>query len=132
MYAFENKGQKVNRWCLTTFLLPIMTLCFSGIGQIAFATEDPIVPISGLSPYPPGVDCNVTPQTGTVWRNSETEPYMDVDFGRPNRMAKIHIIQRLGEADLEFGNFVEVVLFGVEVETGHGGSSVGARLSDCC
>ena len=31
----------------------------------------------------------MTEQTGTVWRNSETEPYMDVDFGRPDRMAAI-------------------------------------------
>ena len=45
--------------------------------------------ISGLSPYPPGVDCNVAPQTGTLWRNSETEPHMDVDFGRHDEMADI-------------------------------------------
>lgn len=89
MYGFKNKRRKFSRRCLTTFLLSIFTLCFLGVGQSAFATVDPIVPISGLSPYPPGVDCNVTPQTGTVWRNSETEPYMDVDFGRPNRMAAI-------------------------------------------
>jgi hypothetical protein len=60
-----------------------------GIGQSAFADVDEIVQISDFSPYPPGADCNVTPQTGTIWRNSETEPYMDVDFGRPNQMAAI-------------------------------------------
>ncbi|MGI9301580.1 MAG: hypothetical protein ACR2RB_02580 [Gammaproteobacteria bacterium] len=89
MNAFENKAQRLGGCSLTTFLLPVMTLCSLGMGQSAFATGDPIVPISGLSPYPPGVDCNVTPQTGTVWRNSETEPYMDVDFGRPDEMAAI-------------------------------------------
>jgi hypothetical protein len=66
-----------------------MTLCFLGIGQNAFATVDPIVPISGFSPYPPEADCNMTPQTGTLWSNSESEPYMDVDFGWPSRMAAI-------------------------------------------
>ena len=89
MYSFENNGQKFRRWYLKIFLLAIMTLCFFGIGQSAFAAVDPIVPISGLSPYPIGVDCNVTPQTGTVWRNSETEPYMILNFGQPNRMAAI-------------------------------------------
>ena len=89
MDVFGNNRPKCGRWRLAVFLLPIVTLCLFGIGQSASATVDPIVPISGLSPYPPGVDCNVTPQTGTVWRNSETEPYMDVDFGRPNRMAAI-------------------------------------------
>jgi hypothetical protein len=58
------------------------------MGQDAFAADDP-VPISDLSPYAPGVACNVAQQTGTLWRNNETEPYMDVDFGRPDDMAAI-------------------------------------------
>jgi hypothetical protein len=89
MFGIDNEGLKFSRWCLTIFLLPIMTLCFTRIGQNVFADVDEIIPISGLSPYPPGVDCNVMPQTGTVWRNSEAEPYMDVDFDRPNRMVAI-------------------------------------------
>ena len=89
MHGFEIGARKFGRWALTAFLFPVMTLSLLDIGQSAFAAGDPVVPISGLSPYPPGVDCNVTPQTGTVWRNSETEPYMDVDFGRPDRMAAI-------------------------------------------
>lgn len=45
-------------------------------------------PISGLSPYPDGGDptdpfavtaCNGAPQTGVVYRNSETEPYIAVN-----------------------------------------------------
>ena len=35
---------------------------------------------------------------------------------------RLNTIQRLRNADLQFGDFVEVVLFGGEVETGHGGS----------
>ena len=89
MHGFENKGQKFSKCCLKIILLPIITLCFLGIGPSAFADVEEIVPISGLSPYPPGVDCNVTPQTGTVWRNSESEPHMDVDFGWPDRMTAI-------------------------------------------
>ncbi len=89
MHGIETRTRKSGRSPLRTFLFPVVTLSLFGIAQSAFAAEDPIVPISGLSPYPPGADCNLTPQTGTVWRNSETEPYMDVDFGRPDRMAAI-------------------------------------------
>lgn len=89
MCSSETKSQMFSRWCLITFLITIMTVCFLGIGKSAFATVDPIVPISDLSPYEPGVDCNMTPQTGTLWRNSESEPYMDVDFGWGSRMAAI-------------------------------------------
>ena len=96
MHGFESEPRKLGRWSLTGFLFPVLALGAYGagalgalsLGQSAYAAEE-IVPISGLSPYPPGVACNVTPQTGTVWRNSETEPYMDVDFGRPNEMAAI-------------------------------------------
>ncbi len=89
MQGYKWGAQKCGRLSLTTALFPIMTLGVLALGQSAFAADDPIVPISGLSPYPPGVDCNLTPQTGTVWRNSETEPYMDVDFGRSEEMAAI-------------------------------------------
>ena len=88
MQAFESEPRKLGRGSLTGFLFPVIFLGAFGAGQSAVAADE-IVPISGLSPYPPGVACNLTPQTGTVWRNSETEPYMDVDFGRPNEMAAI-------------------------------------------
>ncbi len=88
MYAFDRGRQRLGRGGLTGLLLPVLALGAFGLAQGAQAETD-IVPISGLSPYPPGVDCNLTPQTGTVWRNSETEPYMDVDFARPNEMAAI-------------------------------------------
>jgi hypothetical protein len=52
-------------------------------------------PISGLSPYPDGGDpddpmavteCNGAPQTGVVYRNSETEPYIAVNPTDPDNM----------------------------------------------
>lgn len=89
MFGFRKKRQERSKTCLSTFLLLIMSLCFLNFGQSAFATVEEIVPISDLSPYPPGEECNVSPQTGTAWRNSETEPYMDLDFGRPDRMVAI-------------------------------------------
>ena len=82
-------GKKFKKRRLTVILFPIMTLCVLGMAMSAFAEVDEIIPISDFSPYPPGVDCNGTHQTGTVWRNSESEPHMDVDFGRPDRMAAI-------------------------------------------
>ncbi|MDH4117223.1 MAG: glycoside hydrolase [Acidimicrobiia bacterium] len=51
--------------------------------------------ISGLSPYPDGGDptdpaavtaCNGEPQTGVLYRNSETEPYLAVNPTNPNNM----------------------------------------------
>ena len=89
MIDFMQKKKMLGRWWLTSILLTVVSLCFLGTGKSAFADVEEIVPISGFSPYPEGVDCNVSPQTGTVWRNSETEPYMDVDFAWPDRMAAI-------------------------------------------
>jgi hypothetical protein len=52
-------------------------------------------PISGLSPYPDGGDpsdpaavteCNGEPQTGLLYRNSETEPYLAVNPTNPDNM----------------------------------------------
>ena len=51
--------------------------------------------ISGLSPYPDGSDpgdpaavsaCNRAPQTGRVYRNSETEPYLAVNPTNPDNL----------------------------------------------
>jgi hypothetical protein len=52
------------------------------------------VPISGLSPYPDGdpdnlqtfTECNGAPQTGVLYRNSETEPYIAVNPTNPQNM----------------------------------------------
>src|SRR5512145_331788 len=51
--------------------------------------------ISGLSPYPDGGNpndplavtaCNGAPQTGVLYRNSETEPYLAVNPTDPDNM----------------------------------------------
>ena len=89
MSGFPHKNVPAGERSWKTFSLAMAALLLLVPTQSSLADVDLIVPISGLSPYPPGVACNVTPQTGTVWRNSETEPYMDVDFGRPDRMAAI-------------------------------------------
>lgn len=89
MITFRGSKGKADQRSLPYVLIPALTCGALGLGATAFAADDPTVPISGLSPYPPGADCNGTPQTGTVWRNSETEPYMDVDFGSPETMAAI-------------------------------------------
>ena len=59
------------------------------------AAADQPTQISGLSPYPDGGDpndplavteCNGAPQTGVVYRNSETEPYIAVNPTNPDNM----------------------------------------------
>ncbi|MGI9503531.1 MAG: hypothetical protein ACR2RE_10810, partial [Geminicoccaceae bacterium] len=89
MTTFRRSKATSEKRSLSHVLIPALAFGALGLGSTALATDFPIVPISGLSPYPQGADCNGTPQTGTVWRNSETEPYMDVDFGQPESMAAI-------------------------------------------
>jgi hypothetical protein len=68
---------------LSTFLCSISGLTFAA------------TPISGLSPYPDGGDptnpaavsaCNGSPQSGRVYRNSETEPYLAVNPTNPDNL----------------------------------------------
>ena len=89
MYGFMKKGQKCGKWRPAISMFFVIWLCFPGSGQAGVSEVDEIIPISDISPYPPGTKCNGTPQTGTVWRNSETEPHMEVDPGRPKRMTAI-------------------------------------------
>jgi hypothetical protein len=89
MYGYVEKKQRHCRLRSTSIVLAIMAIILFGTGQSGFATVGEIIPISDISPYPPGTECNGTPQTGTVWRNSETEPHMEVDPMRPNRMTAI-------------------------------------------
>ncbi|MEJ2153951.1 MAG: sialidase family protein [Desulfobacteraceae bacterium] len=89
MYRSMKKRQGAKRRHIASIMLAVSALIFLGAGQSGWAAVDEIITISDISPYPSGVDCNGTPQTGTVWRNSETEPYMEVDFGRPERMVAI-------------------------------------------
>jgi hypothetical protein len=89
MFGYLKKRKRRSRWCSAGIILAVTAIVFWGAGQSAFAEVDEIITVSDISPYPPGTECNGTPQTGTVWRNSETEPYMEVDPGRPDRMTAI-------------------------------------------
>ena len=89
MCGYLRKRQGCSRWCPAGIMLVVMAIVFPGAGQSGLAGADEIIPISDISPYPPGDECNGVPQTGTLWRNSETEPYMEVDPGRPDRMTAI-------------------------------------------
>ena len=44
----------------------------------ASAAVDPLTPVSGASPFVAG--CEGAPQTGTVYRNAEVEPWVDVNL----------------------------------------------------
>jgi hypothetical protein len=70
-------------WIRSALLAATVTLLMT-IGVAAGAAD----PISGTSPYPDGSDpndpqavtaCNGAPQTGVLYRNSETEPYLAVN-----------------------------------------------------
>jgi len=89
MHGDLKQRQGRSRWRSAGIMLAVMAMVLLGTGQSGFAAADEIIPISDISPYPPGTACNGTPQTGTLWRNSETEPYMDVDPMRPDRMTAI-------------------------------------------
>jgi hypothetical protein len=89
MRVYVKKVPRHVRWRIAGIMLVVMTMGFAGAAPSGFASVEEIIPISDISPYPPGAECNGTPQTGTVWRNSETEPYIEVDPGRPHRMTAI-------------------------------------------
>ena len=89
MYSLMKRGKRYRKWRSASILFAVMMLINLGTGQSGLADVGEIIPISDISPYPSGVKCNATRQTGTVWRNSETEPYMDVDFAHPDRMVAI-------------------------------------------
>lgn len=89
MYGFMRKVHRCGKRHSAVFMFLAIGLCYPVNGQADMPAVDEIIPISDISPYPPGTECNGTPQTGTVWRNSETEPYMEVDPGRPERMTAI-------------------------------------------
>ena len=76
-------------------LLAAVVALLMAIGVAPVAAQSALVPISGLSPYPDGGDpndpvavteCNGGPQTGVLYRNSETEPYVAVNPTNPDNM----------------------------------------------
>jgi hypothetical protein len=50
----------------------------------ATAAVDPLTLVSGQSPFAPG--CEGAPQTGTVFRNGEVEPWVDVNLADDNNI----------------------------------------------
>jgi hypothetical protein len=50
----------------------------------AGATVGPLTPVSGPSPFAAG--CEGAPQTGTVFRNAEVEPWVDVNLADDNNL----------------------------------------------
>ena len=50
----------------------------------AWAAVDPLTLVSGPSPFAPG--CEGAPQTGTVYRNAEVEPWVDVNLADDNNL----------------------------------------------
>ena len=50
----------------------------------AAAAVDPLTLVSGPSPFAPG--CEGAPQTGTVYRNAEVEPWVDVNLADANNL----------------------------------------------
>ena len=50
----------------------------------AGAAVDPLTVVSGPSPFAAG--CEGAPQTGTVFRNAEVEPWVDVNLADPNNL----------------------------------------------
>lgn len=89
MYGYLKKRKRRSRWFPLGIMLAVVAPAFWCPGLSGLADAGEIIAISDISPYPPGTECNGTPQTGTVWRNSETEPYIDVDPGQPDRMTAI-------------------------------------------
>ncbi len=55
----------------------IVTVTSAMATSTAAAAVEPPSPVSGLSPF--AVGCNGAPQTGTEYRNSEVEPWVDVN-----------------------------------------------------
>jgi hypothetical protein len=92
--CWEGRPLSRPRLSIRSTLLAAAVTLFMTIGAVAGAT----VPISGLSPYPDGGDptnpqavtaCNGAPQTGVLYRNSETEPYIAVNPDDKNNMIAV-------------------------------------------
>ena len=90
MIAFNHAFSRRVLSSVATLGLVALALLISPTEALAQAT-----PISGLSPNPDGGDptdplavtsCNGGPQTGVVYRNSETEPYIAVNPTNPANM----------------------------------------------
>lgn len=80
---------------LKFFTIALMVIALFALSVLAVFAAVALPPVSDLSPYPDGGDpndplavtqCNGAPQTGVVYRNSETEPYIAVNPTDPSNM----------------------------------------------
>ena len=62
----------------------LAALLVSAAAAPATAAVDPLTRVSGPSPFAAG--CEGAPQTGTVFRNAEVEPWVDVNLTDPNNL----------------------------------------------
>jgi len=53
---------------------------------VARAAVDPLVPVSGASPFPPACNGASQPQTSVEYRNTEVEPWIDANPTNPNNL----------------------------------------------
>jgi len=84
----------IYRYSAASRILITLALCLCVAGSTPARAAD-LIPISGTSPYPDGGDptdvdavtaCNGGEQIGTLYRNSETEPYIAVNPTNPDNM----------------------------------------------
>jgi hypothetical protein len=70
------------------FLALPLALLLATLGvSAARADVDSLVRASGASPFTP--ECNGAPQTGTVYRNAEVEPWVDSNPGDPRNLVAV-------------------------------------------
>lgn len=65
-----------------TFLLALLVTVAGA--PSAWGSVDPLTLVNGPSPFAPG--CEGVPQTGTVFRNAEVEPWVDVNLADANNL----------------------------------------------
>ena len=65
-----------------TFLLALLVTVAGA--PTAWGSVDPLTLVNGPSPFAPG--CEGVPQTGTVFRNAEVEPWVDVNLADANNL----------------------------------------------
>ena len=84
-----------NRQIMRGAAIVLTLMAALGAATVLAASVSAFMPISGLSPYPVSGNpndpaavtaCNGGPQSGIVYRNSETEPYIAVNPTNPNNM----------------------------------------------
>jgi hypothetical protein len=68
-------------WALAAALAATLVLA---LATAASAAVGPVEPVSGLSPLEPG--CEDAPQTGTLYRNAEVEPWIDTNLADQNNL----------------------------------------------